>query len=544
MELTVQNVYGLLLRSRLLPLEEARTMFARWNQEAKDAAGNIGQFGKWMVANKYLTDYQAALLARGHADSFFLGPYKILDRLGKGRMAGVYKAQHETGPIVAIKVLPPSKAKDAALFGRFQREARLAVKLKHPNVVRTFQTGEGEQPGVPDRLHYLVMEYIEGETLEDVLARRKQFLPGEAVRLVYQALLGLQHLHEQGLVHRDLKPSNLMLAHPADAPRNPDSTLGATVKILDMGLARTLSDEGTAERPSDPQLTSEGIVLGTPDYMAPEQARDARTADIRSDIYSLGCVLYHLLAGTTPFPDTNIISQMIRHATEAPRPLKESNPAVPDGLQQIINWMLAKDPAQRYPTPARAYQALQVFLAAGSPAVAPESDPKMKRYLTWLEVEGKAKEKSAGPRPPVGIVPVATPAKPSGQVPAVKPAAPVAKVAPSGKSGEHSGKSRKMHGKKKSRKGKRSTSSLHLPVAQVKSKPAAAEVDVELVPLSEQTPPAPAEQPLFSLPLSRRDFFMFGVGVGTVAIGTGLGLLGAWLAGAFKKKEPPPDEGG
>jgi serine/threonine protein kinase len=539
MELTVQNVYGLLLRSRLLPLEEARAMFARWNQEAKDAAGNIGQFGKWMVANKYLTEYQATLLARGHADGFFLGQYKILDRLGKGRMAGVYKAQHETGPVVAIKVLPPSKAKDVALFGRFQREARLAVKLKHPNVVRTFQTGEAEQPGAPDRLHYLVMEYIEGETLEDVLQRRKQFLPGEAVRLVYQALLGLQHLHEQGLVHRDLKPSNLMLAYPADAPRNPDSTLGATVKILDMGLARTLSDEGTAERPSDPQLTSEGIVLGTPDYMAPEQARDARTADIRSDIYSLGCVLYHLLAGTPPFPDSNIISQMIRHATETPRPLKESNPAVPDGLQQIVNWMLAKDPAQRYPTPARAYQALQVFLAAGSPAVAPESDPKMKRYLTWLEVEGKEKEKTLPPRPPSGTIPVATPvpAKPSsGHV-------PVAKVPPAARSGsEHSGKSRKMHGKKKSRKGKRSTSSLHLPVAQVKTRPAAAEVDVELVPLSEQAPPAPAEQPLFSLPLSRRDFFMFGVGVGTVAIGTGLGLLGAWLAGAFKKKEAESDD--
>ena len=547
MELTVQNVYGLLLRSRLLPLEEARAMFARWNQEAKDAAASVASFARWLVANKYLTEYQATLLARGHADGFYLGPYKILDRLGKGRMAGVYKAQHETGPVVAVKVLPPSKAKDASLFSRFQREARLAVKLKHPNVVRTFQTGDAEQTGSPDKLHYLVMEYIEGETLEDVLQRRKQFLPGEAVRLVYQALLGLQHLHEQGLVHRDIKPSNLMLAYPHDAPRNPDSTLGATVKILDMGLARTLSDEGTAERPSDPQLTSEGIVLGTPDYMAPEQARDARTADIRSDIYSLGCVLYHLLGGHPPFPDSNIISQMIRHATETPKPLKELNPAVSDGLQQIINWMLAKDPAQRYPTPARAYQALQVFLAAGSPTMAPEADPKMKRYLTWLEVEGKEKEKPAAPRPPSSTVPVATavPAKPpSGQVPqapAARPAAPVAKVVPAAKTEEKADRPRKASGKKKARKGKRSAATIQLPVAQVKKTPAA-DIDVELVPASEQAPPAPAEQPLFSLPLSRRDFFMFGVGVGTVAIGTGLGLLGAWLAGAFKKKEPTPDD--
>src|SRR5262249_60902729 len=132
----------------------------------------------------------------------------------------------------------------------------------------------------------------------------------------------------------------------------------------------------------EPMLTGEGIVLGTPDYMAPEQARDARQADIRSDIYSLGCVLYHLLDGRPPFPDTNIISQMIRHATEPPRPLREVNPAVPDGLQQIVNWMLAKDPAQRYPTPERAAQALKVFLAAGSePAPVPEADPRLPKYL-------------------------------------------------------------------------------------------------------------------------------------------------------------------
>src|SRR5260370_15037599 len=160
MELTVQNVYGLLLRSRLLPIDDARAMFARWNQEAKDAAGNVAQFAKWMVANKFLTEYQASLLAPGHADGFHLNQYKILDRLGKGRMAGVYKAQHETGPIVAIKVLPPSKAKDPGLLARFQREARLALKLKHPNVVRTFQVGAAQQGGTPAKLNYLGMEHI------------------------------------------------------------------------------------------------------------------------------------------------------------------------------------------------------------------------------------------------------------------------------------------------------------------------------------------------------------------------------------------------
>ena len=320
MELTVQNVYGLLLRSKLLSLEEAKALFARWERESGGHAANLARFASWMVANKYLTEYQAGLLARGHADGFFLDDYKVLDRLGKGRMAGVYRAQHRLGQVVAIKVLPPSKAREANLLGRFQREARLAMKLKHPNIVRAFQVG------IADGLNYLVMEYLEGETLEEVLARRGKFLPGEAVRLIYQALQGLEHIHGQGLVHRDLKPANLMLVPAAGADGN---TLRSTVKILDIGLGRALFDEGG---PDVPSLTSEGVLLGTPDYMSPEQARDPRATDIRSDVYSLGCVLYHLLAGHPPFPDTNIISQMIRHATEPPRPLKEMNPAARSGV--------------------------------------------------------------------------------------------------------------------------------------------------------------------------------------------------------------------
>ena len=393
MELTVQNVYGLLLRSKLLSVEDAQTLFTRWQEEAKDNANNITRFAAWMVAKRYVTEYQASLLVRGHAESFFLGDYKILERLGKGRMAGVYKAQHRLGQVVAIKVLPPSKAHEPALLSRFKREARLLLKLKHPNIVRAFQVGDSAG------LNYLVMEYLEGETLEEVMARRRaKFLPGEAVRLIHQALQGLHHIHQQGLVHRDLKPANLMLITGPGAA--PNSTLRSTVKILDIGLGRELFDESVPEKSLDPALTGEGMLLGTPDYMAPEQARNARAADIRSDVYSLGCVLYHLLAGVLPFPDTNIISQMIRHATETAKPVKDHNPAVPDALQQIINRMLAKDPAQRYATPERAARAMQVFLAAGAdPLAMPESDPQMRPFLQWLEVEDKKEPRSpsAGP---------------------------------------------------------------------------------------------------------------------------------------------------
>jgi serine/threonine protein kinase len=373
---TVQDVFALLLRSGLLPGEEARQLLARWQADAKDCVSDPQRFVAWLVSNNQLTDYQGALLVRGFSEGFFLNDYKVLERLGQGRMAGVYKAQHRLGQIVAIKVLPPSKARDPNMKNRFLREARLALQLKHPNVVRAFQVGEA------NGLHYLVMENLEGETFAELFARRGRFPPPEAVRMAYQALQGLQHIHSLGLVHRDIKPSNLMLVYPGGIPSE-ETTPGA-VKILDLGLGRQLMEDGPAGE--DTALTTEGVVLGTPDYMAPEQARDARAADIRSDIYSLGCVLYHALAGRAPFTDANLLNLMIRHATEEPQPLGELNPAVTDELRRIIGRMMAKDPAERYSTPQRAADALEVFLAArGECDTAPQNDPGMLAYLSWLE---------------------------------------------------------------------------------------------------------------------------------------------------------------
>lgn len=447
MELTVQNLYGLLLRSRLLSLGEAKAMYARWDEASGEHAHDLSAFLQWLVKEKYLTEYQATLLGRGHAEGFFLNQYKVLDRLGKGRMAGVYKAQHATGQIVAIKVLPPSRAREPGLLSRFQREARLSMRLTHPNVVRTFQLGEAEQGGKGDKLHYLVMEYLEGETLEELLQRKKQLPPAEAVAIIYQALQGLQHIHTQGLVHRDLKPSNLMLTHPVAN----NSLACGVVKILDLGLSRAMFDESLPAQPEEEAaLTGEGVLLGTPDYMAPEQARDARSVDIRSDIYSLGCVLYHLLAGSPPFPDTNIISQMIRHATESPRSLKEYNEAIPDGLQQIVNWMMAKDPAKRYASPERAALALQIYLPL-SPEELSETqpqDPQMTSFLTWLDMENpevaQGLTPSATDNPPPGDKKTPTePPRAARKTPAEEEAPavasanrpPVSKPAESGKAG-------------------------------------------------------------------------------------------------------------
>jgi serine/threonine protein kinase len=382
MGFSVENVCGFLIRSRLMTPDEMKAMYQRWQSEAGQHAASAARFGRWLVVNKYVTEYQEKLLLRGHADGFFLNHYRVLERIGRGRMAGVYKAVHPLGQVVAAKVLPPSRAKNQQTLGRFQREAQLSLQLNHPNIVRSFQTG------LAGDLHYLVMEYLEGETLDEVLQRRKRLPPAEAVRLVHQALHGLQHIHDKGMVHRDLKPANLMLTWPSAADgADAAHTLKATLKILDIGLGRQLYDESQPEAPDDRiELTAEGVILGTPDYLAPEQARDPRTIDIRADIYSLGCVLYHALAGTPPFPDRNLLSQMVKHATQKAPPLREFNADVPDGLQQIVDWMMAKKPEERYSTPARAAQALEMYLLADSEPARPiEAEPRMRKYLTWLE---------------------------------------------------------------------------------------------------------------------------------------------------------------
>jgi serine/threonine protein kinase len=509
MDLTVENFYSLLARSKLLAEDEAKTMLARWRETAEDAADDPVKFASWMVANQYVTEYQAALLARGYADGFFLDDYKILDRLGKGRMAGVYKAVHRLGQMVAIKVLPPSKAKEPNLLGRFRREGRLAKRLKHPNIVRTFQLG------IAGNVHYLVMEYLEGETLEEVLARRGKLSPPEAVRLVYAALLGLQHIQDQGLIHRDLKPSNLMLVGASGA----ETTLRATVKLLDIGLGRVLFEEDGAHA-SDPGLTSEGVLLGTPDYMAPEQARDPRAADIRSDLYSLGCVLYHTLAGRPPFPDTNLISQMIRHASEPARPLRDFNAVVPDGVQQIVNRMLAKDPGDRYPTPERAAQALQVFLAGGAELPeAPGPDDSLASYLAWLEREDKQERPASPPHQATATTAPSQKARPAGP----------AKDAPATPD-------RSTHkGRKKARRGKSAAQAAVPAEVYTADTTDLSEINVELLPV----PPAAAGKAgPHGLSVSRRDMIVFGLGVGTGALAAFLGCLLA-----LTRSRPPRDDG-
>jgi serine/threonine protein kinase len=510
MDVTVEGLCNLLARSRLLSADEVRALRIRWMKEAGASSSDAGRFTKWLTSNQFITEYQAGLLHRGLVDNFFLGDFKILDRIGKGRMAGVYKAAHKLGQTVAIKVLPPSKAKEPESLARFQREARLALKLKHPNVVRTLNIGD------VDGLHYIVMEYLDGETLEDVIERRGKLPVAEAARIMHQALLGLQHIHEQDMVHRDLKPANLMLV-PTGEPSEGDTTFNNQVKILDIGLGRALFDENAKGPAGD--LTTFGELLGTPAYMSPEQGRNAHAADIRSDIYTLGCVLYHALAGQPPFVEKNLVRLMIRHSTEMPRPLVEFNPAIPDGLQQVVNWMLAKDPAQRYPTPQRAAQALQVFLTDQEEAPAQTVKAFVGKQDSGRKLgrgdPGLAFAKSGSPEPSP-FVPQPVPAAAPPPRPAPAPAKAPAAVAPSPRQAERP--------------------------TPIPTDTEPQEFDVELVPVRQK--PKILEPLGDLLNLSRRDWIMVGAGALLLLIAEGFGLFMANLLRRKAKTEPTPQPEG
>ncbi len=263
--------------------------------------------------------------------------YRVLKTLGGGGMGTVYLAEHKMMKRpVALKALRPELTAQAGLAERFRREVEAAARVTHPNIVAAH---DADQAG--DCL-FLVMEYVEGIDLARWLKEHGPLPVAEACDSVRQAALGLQYAHEQGMVHRDLKPHNLM------------RTASGQVKVLDFGLARMvqLAQEGG---------TVSGMVLGTPDYMAPEQANDAHSADIRADVYSLGCTLYQLLSGQVPFPGGGLLDKLRRHAQEQPESLARLRPDLPAGLVRVIDRMLAKNPAQRYQTPAEVVAALEPF---------------------------------------------------------------------------------------------------------------------------------------------------------------------------------------
>ncbi len=351
----------LLVSSHLLADAEVRDF---WAKASGSGIATVDQFSEWLVANGKLTKYQAHSAVRGNK-TFFLDDYKLIDRIGQGRMAGVYRAQHKLGMPVAVKILPPSRAKDAPCLARFQREASLALKMDHPRIVKTYHAGASAG------LNYIAMELLEGETLDERLLRKKTLPIPETLRLAQQILDGLQHLSDRHVVHRDLKPSNLMLQ--ALPGQNADQGFYA-VKLLDIGLGREMFDE---HQPPNPELTMAGTTLGTPNYMAPEQCQDSHAADIRSDLYSLGCVLFECISGKVPFPEKNIVLKLTKHATEMPQVPDYGSSPIAVQVHQFLWKLLAKKPAERYQSPAEALRELQPLLdPSKTPALPVTARPK------------------------------------------------------------------------------------------------------------------------------------------------------------------------
>jgi formylglycine-generating enzyme required for sulfatase activity/tRNA A-37 threonylcarbamoyl transferase component Bud32 len=270
--------------------------------------------------------------------------YRVVATIGAGGMGAVYRAQHTLmDRAVALKVIRGDLLGNAAMVERFRREVRAAARLAaHPNIVAAY---DAEQAG---ETHMLVMEFIEGTDLAELVERRGPLPVGEACEYARQAALGLQHGFENGMVHRDVKPQNLM------------RIARGQIKILDFGLARFAS-----EAASQGGMTAEGMVLGSADYIAPEQIDDPHAADIRADLYSLGCTLYFLLGGRPPFPGGSLIQKLIAHREKTPQPLAEIRTDLPPGLARVVERMMAKSPALRPSTPAEIVRALAPFADLG-----------------------------------------------------------------------------------------------------------------------------------------------------------------------------------
>ena len=325
------------------------------------------------------------------------GRYRIVRLIGRGGMGDVYEAEHKVmNRPVALKVIKPNLVRNDAAVRRFRREVQAAARLRHPNIVTAF---DAEQAG---DLHYLVMEFVDGVDLDDVIKDRGPLMVDEACDYIRQTADGLQHAHELGMVHRDIKPHNLMVESPERRDKSRDRqelrdksqepnrrgesgsrlwTLDGrpSVKILDFGLANFASETAAeaiedAEDQSLPgaevlnHLTQAGTMMGTPDYIAPEQAQDAHKADIRSDIYSLGCTFYTLLTGKTPFSEGSVLEKIKAHTETDARPLSEFRDDVPEEVAAILNKMMAKDPAERYQTPRDVAEALRQASGQRKPA--------------------------------------------------------------------------------------------------------------------------------------------------------------------------------
>lgn len=354
---TAAEFLGLVRKSGILD-DKHLVAYVEKNRLTSSLSSDPHKLADMLVRDGLLTHFQVEQFLQGRWRRFTIGKYKVLERIGAGGMGSVFLCEHKLmRRKVAVKVLPTSQAHDPSALQRFYREARAVAALDHANIVRAYDIDQ------EDNLHFLVMEYVDGSSLQEIVQRVGPLDPVRVAHYIGQAALGLQHAHDvAGLVHRDIKPGNIIL------DRN------GTVKVLDLGLARFFFDE-------EDSLTKhyDENVLGTADYLAPEQALDSHSVDIRGDIYSLGGTFYFCLTGQTPFGEGTVAQKLIWHQSRQPKPIRAYRLDVPDAIIAIINKMMAKDPDRRHQTPIEVALALEPWTRKSIPPPCEKEMPRLSR---------------------------------------------------------------------------------------------------------------------------------------------------------------------
>ncbi len=353
--------------------EQTLNAYLQRREYARGLPSDVREIADEMVRDGVMTYFQAEQFLLGKWRGFTIGKFKLLERVGVGGMGQVFLCEHMfMKRRVAVKVLPPAKAEQPAALGRFYREARAAGGIEHPNLVRTHDI---DQDG---NLHYIVMEYVDGSNLLDVV---KKFGPMDIRRAssyMLQAANGLDHAFRNGIIHRDIKPGNILIDRKGVA------------RVLDMGLARFFKDHTD-------QLTvkyDDKIVLGTADYVAPEQVANSHSVDIRADVYALGATFYFLLAGHPPFPTGTVSQKLLWHRTKEPTPIRQVRPEIPEGLAAVIAKMMAKDPKARYQTPAQVAAELESWVQGEVPLPSLEEMPLLSPAAQEVNGEEEAEAKA------------------------------------------------------------------------------------------------------------------------------------------------------
>jgi eukaryotic-like serine/threonine-protein kinase len=335
----------------------------------KGRCANARGFCKLLLQRGWLSVYQVNQLLAGKGHELTIGPYYVVDKLGQGGLSSVFKGRHrEHGNLVAIKIIKPEVFASPEGRQQFLQEVEAMARLDHPNIVQFCDADQFKDT------FYFAMEYVDGTDMGKVVRLSGALPVHEACDYIRQAALGLQHAFERNLIHRDIKPVNLFLTHvPEEAPKQSvfatrqdlaremnqgkaTVRMKPLIKILDWGLASLRNPKGVV---CDDDIATS--VVGTADFLSPEQARNANTVDIRGDIYSLGCSLYFLLTGQAPFPNGTLMQKILQHQQNDPMPLDVFREDLPAGLTTILSRMMAKQPDDRFQTPASAAMALQPF---------------------------------------------------------------------------------------------------------------------------------------------------------------------------------------